>query len=118
MLLPKRTAYKDVILVVVLGLICLGLMFIPTGFETSMPKNSHFARARVLEVDNSDIHQALIVKTGVQELNVELLEGPFKGQTYNASNNLTGKMEMDEVYTKNREVLVEYSVINGRTYLH
>jgi uncharacterized membrane protein len=114
MLLPRPNAYKDVVLVVVLSLICIGLIYIPTGFEDNVPKNSHFARGRVLKADNSDIHQALIVKTGTQQLEIELLEGPFKGQTCLTANHLTGKMDMDEVYKKGRKVLVEYSVVKGR----
>jgi uncharacterized membrane protein len=114
MLARRRDSYKDVVLVIVLGAACIGLLYVPTGFESSLPKNSHFARGTVLEADNSDIHRALIVKTGTQELSIELLEGPFKGQTCIALNNLTGKMEMDEVYKEGREVLVEYAVSNGR----
>jgi uncharacterized membrane protein len=114
MLPRKRNAYSDVIFVIILCLICTGLIFIPTGFESNLPKKSHFARGRILEVDNSDIHQALIVKTGMQELSIKLLEGPYKNQSCIAVNQLTGKMEMDEFYKEGREVLVEYSVVNGK----
>ncbi|MBN2316065.1 MAG: YibE/F family protein [Sedimentisphaerales bacterium] len=114
MQLQTRNTHKNVILVVVLSLICIGLVYLPTGFKDNIPKSSRFARGKVLEVDNSDIHQALIVKTGIQELNVELLEGPCKGQTCRAMNHLTGKMEMDEMYVEGRKVLVEYAVVNGK----
>lgn len=114
MLALKRNTYKDVILVVVLSLICIGLVYIPTGFEGNLPKNSHFVRGRVLEVDNSSVHQSLIIKTGVQGLNVKLMEGPFKGRIVRVDNNLTGKMEIDEVYKKGRDILVECCVVNGK----
>jgi uncharacterized membrane protein len=114
-MLPRRpNKTKDIIFVVAFALLCVGLLYLPTGFESRLPKNSHYARARVLSVDNSDVHQALIVKTGSQELKVRMLNGPFKGQTTVAVNQLTGKMEMDEMYSEGREILVEHSVRDGR----
>ena len=67
-----------------------------------------------MSVDNSDIHKALIVKTGSQSLKVQLMEGSFEGQTVTVVNQLTGKMEMDEIYVQGRDILVEYSVRDGK----
>lgn len=97
-----------------MALICIGLFCIPTGFESRLPKNTSLVPGKVLEVDNSDIHRALIVKTGTQELKIELLKGPFKGQTCRAMNQLTGKMDMDEIYKEGNKVLVEYTGINNK----
>ncbi len=113
--IPVKTGtWKDIVFVFVFGLLCGVLWWLPTGFEDRLPAGSHFARGRVREVDNSDIHQALIVKTGVQALKVELMNGPFKGQMVSVNNHLSGKMEMDEMYKAGRDILVEYSVVNGR----
>lgn len=111
-MLPRRpNAYKDVTLVVVLSLTCIGLICIPTGFEGTLPEDSLFACGRVLAVDNTDIRRSLIVKTGEQKLEVELLDGPHEGRAISVVNQLTGKMEMDEVYAEGRDILVEYNVI-------
>jgi len=111
----RRTArWKDIAFVGLFALICVGLFYLPSGFENRLPKNSHFARGRIKAVDNSDIHQSLIVKTGTQDLDVELLDGPFAGRTVPVANQLTGKMEMDEVFKEGRDILVEYAVINGQ----
>jgi len=97
---------------VFVGLCCI-LVCLPTGFDQAGPKNSNHARGKVLEVDNSDIRQNLLVKTGTQELRAEILNGPFKGQIVTIYNSLQGKMEIDEVYAPGNRILVEYSTKGG-----
>jgi len=53
------------------------------------------ARARVLEVDNSDIQTFGVINAGSQTLKVEVLAGEYEGQVLEASNTLVGKMETD-----------------------
>ena len=105
---------RDVVLMCVFTLLCMGLAFVPTGFEDRQQVDSHFARACVLDVDNSDVYKSAIIKSGVQSLTIELLSGPFRGQRTVAANHLTGKMELDDVLVEGREILVEYSVREGR----
>ncbi len=109
--LPNR---KDILLVAVFAFLCAVLAFVPTGFENRRHKDSHLARARVLDVDNQHVYRASIVRTGTQNLNVELLSGPFRGRQAVAVNHLTGKMELDDVLIEGREILVEYSVRDGQ----
>jgi uncharacterized membrane protein len=105
---------KDIALVSVFALLCAGLAFVPTGFEERLPKDSQFARAKVVDVENADVRQSAIIKTGVQSLTVEFLSGPFRGQRAAAANHLTGRMELDDFLVAGREILVEYSVRDGR----
>ena len=111
-MLKKNRA--DISLVVFLLLLCLGLFFLPTGFENRQPQTSHLARARILSIDNSDLTQNLIVKSGSQKVEVEILEGPFKEQKAVAMNYLQGKMELDEIYLEGRDILVEFRVNQNR----
>jgi len=105
---------KDIVLVYLFALLCAGLAFVPTGFEECLPQDSRFARAKVIDVENADVRQSAIVKTGVQSLTVEFLNGPFRGQRAVAANHLTGRMELDDFLVAGREILVEYSVRDGR----
>lgn len=105
---------KDIVLASLFALLCAALAFVPTGFEERLPKDSQFARAKVIDVENADVRQSAIVKTGVQSLTIELLEGPFRGQRAVAANHLTGRMELDDFLVAGREILVEYSVRDGR----
>lgn len=104
---------RDLLLVSVFALFCIGLAFVPTGFENRRHADSHLARARVLDVDNTHVRRSAIIKTGTQNLTVEFLSGPFRGQQAVAVNHLTGKMELDDVLIEGREILVEHSVGDG-----
>lgn len=46
-------------------------------------------------------------------LTVELLDGPHRGETITITNQLTGKLELDELYTSGATILVEYDLIAG-----
>lgn len=99
------------------ALLCVGLLLIPTGFEGVNGNNrSEQARARVTHVDNTDIRQNLIVKSGTQEMTVNILNGPFKGKTATVINHLQGKMELDEVYEAGNILLVEFSTKDGEIH--
>lgn len=104
---------KNVFFCLVLALVCVGLVLLPTGYEQRRQKNSQLARACIISVDNSEVSQHLIVKTGAQSLQVEILNGQWKGQRVAAVNQLTGTMELDEMYVPEQTVLVEFSVTGG-----
>lgn len=108
-----KNSRKEIIFIVLFTFVCTGLLFLPTGFSERLPHGSHFARGLVKSVDNSHLIQTVVVKAGDQSLEVELLEGPFKGKVIKVSNLLTGTMEIDEVYSPGKEILVEYSIINN-----
>ena len=100
----------DSILVLFLVLVCVGLLYLPTGFEERQPTNSLHSRARVISVDNSDLCSNLIVKSGSQQLSVEILEGPHAGTIATVLNNVMGKMDVDEIFAPGHEILVECSL--------
>lgn len=98
-------------------LCCIGLCYVPTGFEGSRAKDAYLVKARVVSVDNSDLRQNLIVRTGTQDVHVKMLEGPHKGEAARVVNPLSGKMEFDEIYQKGDTILVEYKVHDGRIHM-
>ena len=55
--MPLRSTRRDILLCVVLGLACLALYLLPTGFENRLPDNAVRCRATVLSVDNERVHQ-------------------------------------------------------------
>lgn len=101
---------KDVLFSLCIVIGSIGLYLIPTGFEETIQKDSYYAKAKVLETDNSDLRQSLIIKTGSQDLNVEIISGPDKGKRGHVTNQLTGKLELDEFYIPGRTILLEYSL--------
>ena len=76
--------------------VCLGLLYLPTGFEERQPTNSLHSKARVISVDKAHLHSNLIIKSGSQVPNVQILEGPYAGSTESVFNNVMGKMDLDE----------------------
>lgn len=70
----------------------------PSRFQTPFGQGTVRVKARVLEVDNSEVMTFGIVRQGEQNLSVEILQGPYKGETHPASNVLLGKMETDKMF--------------------
>jgi hypothetical protein len=64
-------------------------------------------KAKVLSVDNRDLRQNLIVYTGTQDVQVQLMEGPHEGMEARVVNPLAGKLEFDEIYAPEDHILVE-----------
>lgn len=93
--------------------ICIVLAFVDLARIPQAPRGLH-ARGRVIAVDNSHVRQNLIVKTEAQFLTVRLLSGEHKGQRISITNMLTGKMEFDEFYALDANILVEYDVVDGK----
>lgn len=96
---------------------CIGLCYVPTGFEGSRAKDAYLIKARVVSVNNDDLRQNLIVRTGTQDVQVTMLEGPHKGEQARVVNPLSGKLEFDEIYRKGDTILVEYRIHNGRIHM-
>lgn len=83
------------------------LFSIPTGFLTDSYPNSTRAKAQVIEVDNSAVQSpGGVVMIGAQVCKVKVLNGKFKGQEYEATNHLMGKLEFDKVFAVNDKALV------------
>lgn len=96
------------------ALCCLVLCFTPTGFEGSRSEGSFLSKARVLSVDNRDLRQNLIVRTGTQDVQVVLLDGPHEGERVRVVNPLAGKLELDEIYQAGDTLLVEYKLLDDQ----
>lgn len=112
--MQKILKNPDILLTLFFAVLCIVLFFLPTGFDHLIPNDSEYARAMVIDVDNSSIRTHLILRTGTQEFTAQILSGPFKNETVRVVNALKGKMELDEIYTKGQIVLLEYALIDGQ----
>jgi uncharacterized membrane protein len=90
------------------------LFLLPTGFESRLADNVERARGQILEVDNSVVMQYGLVKTGGQKMRIRIIDGEFAGQEALATNNLTGKMEMDKIFSPGDVALVALTEEGGR----
>lgn len=108
---------KNHIITAFFTLCCIILGLIPTGFEDRRSKDSHLVKAVVTAVNNRDLKQNLIIRTGTQDLQVEILEGLHSGMKVRVVNHLTGKLEFDEIYQEKDTILIEYKVHRGKIHM-
>ena len=113
---PSSQIKRDAVLVAVFSLLTIVLYFVPTGFEDRQAKNSVRCRGRIIEVDNSEVLQTGIVKMGIQNLSVKLLDGPYAGTEVEAENRLIGKMELDKVFSEDDIAMMVLSLKNDEIY--
>ncbi|MBN1486136.1 MAG: YibE/F family protein [Anaerolineae bacterium] len=96
--LKPKIYNKDTALVLVILLLSALLAILPSGFETPFGRNTVRVRAKILQVDNSDIQTFGIVSAGEQWLLVEIMDGEYSGQQFESTNSLIGKMETDKMF--------------------
>ena len=111
---PRHNYRQDLLMVLVFGLCCLAMHFIP-----SPPRLNEGVRLRavVLEADDSNIIIQGKVKYGSQTLKVRLLEGKEKGQVLTAANELRAQLELDKMFAPGDRIMIarpaEYSPEDG-----
>ncbi|WP_291259903.1 YibE/F family protein [Fusobacterium sp.] len=104
-----------------IGVILIVFLFIFLGFNEEL--RDHISGkifkkeqiGRVLLIDNSNMIVQGISRIGSQRLEVEILNGDFKGKVLEIDNLLNGSMEYDEVYSKGDKVLVAIWENDGET---
>jgi uncharacterized membrane protein len=94
----------------------IALLFVPTGFEEKRQANAVRCRGRIIAADNSDVRTMGIVKIGSQELTAEIRNGPFKGKTVKATNQLIGKLELDKIFSSGDIALMVLSLKDGEIF--
>ncbi|MFP4393037.1 MAG: YibE/F family protein [Desulfohalobiaceae bacterium] len=109
---------KHLLLPLALLLVCIGLFLVPTGFEAEVEENSVRSRAKVLDVDNSQVYKQGMVTTGEQDLQVEIQSGPFAGKKLRISNNLLGQMDRETLFQKGDTVRVVLSLNQEQQIVH
>ena len=110
MLELKPHLKRDAKLVAVFLILSIILFKLPTGFEERVAKKAVRCKGKVIAVDNSEVHQRSIIRTGDQRVTMKLLNGPFKGQVVNGNNPLLGQMDLDKIFEKGDTALVVLSL--------
>ncbi|MBN1850633.1 MAG: YibE/F family protein [Deltaproteobacteria bacterium] len=95
-----------IILLLAFMILSVFLFWLPTGYEKRTGSQSVRCVGRVLEVDDSEIQQLGLIKTGDQKLQINLESGPFKGRVVAGNNPLLGIMQQDKVFSVGDRVFV------------
>ena len=111
MALSKSLRIKDLLLCALFIALSLALFFLPTGFEDRVQAQGGVrTKAEVIEADNSGLQKLGIITKGHQELKVRIMDGAFKGRTFEAGNQLQGRMDLDKVFRPGDKALVVLSL--------
>ncbi len=108
---------RDMALCLFFCLLTAVVILLPTGFSDRQPEDSVRCKGRVLETDNSLLRQFGIVRMGTQSLEVELLNGPYKGDVVSAENQVMGKLDMDKIFLPGDKAFMVLT-IQDETVLH
>lgn len=100
---------SDKIFIVIITIVSIILYLIPTGFPIQEDDYIR-SKAKVVTVDNQNVYQRGVVKTGVQGVSIEIMDGVYKGKKVETTNTLLGKLEMDKLFQEGDVALV---VIKG-----
>ncbi|HDR15006.1 MAG TPA: YibE/F family protein [Desulfobacteraceae bacterium] len=105
----KNARFKKEAALLVVFLFLSGVLFaVPTGFEERAPKKSIRSKGEVIAVDNSEMHQRGIIRTGDQGVTLEILNGPFEGRILKGSNPLLGQL-----VSKRKDITVTEAIGSG-----
>ncbi len=103
--LPSKK-HREIALSLIFLVLTAALVFLPTGYEARIDASAVQCKGRILATDDADVLQFGLVRTGVQDVEIELLDGPFAGKIVRGHNQLLGKMEMDKFFAKGDTALV------------
>ncbi len=100
----------EFVLVLVFAILTAILCIIPTKFDDRIADNAVRCKAEVVAVNNSEIHQFGMVKTGTQLVSLKMVEGKFKDQVMKGTNELLGQMDKDKIFKVGDSALVVLSL--------
>jgi len=103
----------DKIFVIFITLLCVILYFLPTGFPVQDDGYTR-SKGKVMAVDNQSVHQRGIVKTGVQSVTVEIMDGVYRGERVETNNILLGKLELDKLFQEGDTALIVLAGEQGK----
>ncbi|WP_338668119.1 YibE/F family protein [Pseudodesulfovibrio methanolicus] len=94
---PSKTT-RDWLLALIFIIISVGLYYLPTGFESNKDKDAVHCTGRVTAVDDAHVQNLGMIRAGEQEVTLDILDGPFKGETFTANNQLLGQLDRDKLF--------------------
>ncbi|EOD00151.1 YibE/F family protein [Caldisalinibacter kiritimatiensis] len=101
-----------IVVMIVLMSILLGALLYDNSSQNT--EGVEEVTALVHEVDNSDVVSGGVSKIGFQTVVVEILEGKYKGQQIEATNNLLGQLELDTFCKPDDKIVVAIKEDNGQ----
>ncbi len=111
---PRRDKRRNWIFVIIMGMLCMILYFLPTPFPEKVPTNATREKVKILSVDNSQLAPLGIVYSGTQEAQIEVLSGALKGSQLTAVNHLNASLDKDKLFAPGDTALCIVHAENGK----
>ena len=106
--------WRDFTFCLAIALVSIALFCLPSGFApANAGGHSATVLARVTRVDNAMVKRLGPMKEGEQQLTVRVLTGRFKGRSFDTTNNLIGKMELDKFFVPGDRAFVVLDLAGG-----
>lgn len=113
MLFSEKRKKRDSLFFFITLLISIAIFFLPGHTRSEDLKDSLRVRAEIIGIDNTEINQFGIVKTGDQSLKIKILSGKYKNTELDAVNILIGKMELDKIFSVGDTALTVLNLDKG-----
>ena len=97
--------WRDICILLTLA-VCTGALLLIPSPKRPDAQTGFRARAKVLEVEESQLRQLGVVMYGSQLLKVRILSGPLKGRVFSANNELRGQLELDKRFKPGDTIVV------------
>ncbi len=97
---------KELILIAAFTLLSLLLLLVPSEYDKKSESKGMRCKGRVVRVDNSEVRLFGMIRKGGQSVTLEILDGPFKGETVEGENQLMGQMDRDKLFSPGDTALV------------
>ncbi len=88
----------DLVMIAFFVLICVALNFLKLGPAVAAPDEGEKVRGRVTKVDDGLVGRHGPLAVGEQMLEVEILDGSWRGQVFQAHNLLRGQPDLDKFF--------------------
>lgn len=98
MLFSDKRKKRDSLFFLLILLISIILFLLPSPVQSDVEDLSVRVKVKIESVDNSEVDQYGLIKTGHQTLNIKILNKKYRGEFLEAVNTLMGKMELDKIF--------------------
>lgn len=118
MLFSDKRKKRDALFFLFIFMTSVTIFLLPSPIKRDLKSSSVRVRARIESVDNSEVDQYGLIKTGHQTLYIRVLNKKFKGELFESVNTLMGKMELDKIFSQGDIALAVLDLNNKKEVIH
>lgn len=106
----KRVPKHELIFVIVIAVASIVISTIPNKFTPKESLSEDRSEVEIVSVDNSNINETGLIKSGEQILSIKVLDGTYRGTIQKGFNQVTGRLEFDKIFNVGDRALAVISI--------